>query len=122
MNNINPISSISFNGLIVNGTVSEKSVNKLGEFASRIENKNFIKDLEHNYGVDAVLDNAITKMSFSHSKYGNLSEKYNCGSYPLENVFMNVSTIFRNIKMAVNKAEKDFQKAIAEKELTQRGC
>lgn len=122
MNNINPTSSISFNGLIVKGTVPQKCVNKLGNFASKYENINFINDLEKNFGVDAVLDNAITKMSFSHPKYGDLSGKYNCGFYPLENVFMDVSTIFKNIKTSLSKAEKAFQKSIAEIEKTKRGC
>ena len=122
MNNINPTSSISFNGLIVKGAVPQQSVKKLGEFASRYENINLIKDLEKNYGVDAVLDKDITQMSFSHPKFGNLSENYSCGSYPLENVFMDVSTIFRNIKNALNSAEKDFNKTLSEKELTIRGC
>ena len=119
MNNINPISSISFNGLIINGTVPQKSVKKLGAFASKFENINFVKDLEQNYGVDAVLDKEISNMSFSHPKYGTLTE---CGSYPLGDVFMNVSTIIRDIKTALSKAEKSFQKSMAEKELLKRGC
>ena len=122
MNNINPTSSISFNGLIIHGAVPQKSVKKLGDFASRYENINFINDLEKIYGVDAVLDSQISKMSFSHPKYGDLSGKYNCGSYSLENVFMDISTIFKNIKLALNKAEKDFLKSVAEIEKTKRGC
>ena len=122
MNNINPTSSISFNGLIVKGTVPQKSVKKLGDFASKFENVNFVNDLEQNYGVDAVLDGNITKMSFSHPTHGNLSEKYNCGEFPLENVFMEVSTIIKNIKISLSKAEKDMQKALAERENITRGC
>lgn len=120
MNTINP--SVSFKGLIVNGTVPNKSVKKLGEFASHIENVNFIKDLEKFYGVDAVLNGDITQMSFSHQKYGNLSEKYGCRYYQLENVFRDVSIIIKDIKSAIKKAAKDFEKNMAEKELTQRGC
>ena len=119
MNNINPTSSISFNGLIIKGTVPQKNVKKLGEFASKFENKNFIKDLEKNYGIDAVLNSDITQMSFSHPKYGDLPE---CGYYPLEEVFMNVSIILKNIKTSLSKAEKDFQKSMAEKEKITRGC
>lgn len=122
MNNINLTSSISFNGLIVKGTVPQKSVKKLGDFASKFENINFIKDLENNYGVDAVLDNEISKMSFSHPAYGNLTEKYGCGSYPLENVFMDISIIIDHIKKSLRKAEKDFEKSISEREKLKRGC
>ena len=122
MNNITPTSSVSFSGLIVKGTVPQKSVKKLGEFASKFENINFIKDLEKNYGVDVVLDSEITKMSFSHPVFGNLSEKYGCGEFLLENVFMDVSTIIRNIKTSMIKAEKDFQKSMAEREKLKRGC
>ena len=123
MNNIKTTNSkISFNGLIINGTVPGKSVKKLGDFASKYENINFIKDLEKNYGVDPVLDKDITTMSFAHPKYGNLTEQYNCGKFPLENVFMEVSNIIKNIKAALNKAEKDFQKALSEQEKIKRGC
>ena len=115
-------SSISFNGLIVNGTVPQKSVKKLGDFASRIENINFINDLEKNYEIDAVLNNEITEMSFSHKKYGNLSEKYGCGSYPLENVFRDITVVIRDIKSAIGKAAKTWEKGIAEKETVKRGC
>jgi len=108
MNNINNTNhSISFNGLIIKGNVSGKNISKLGEFASRIENINFIKDIEKNYGIDAVLDNEICKMSFSHPKYGNLSEKYGCGFYQLQNVFRDISYIIRNIKASLVSAEKD---------------
>ena len=107
MNTINSTnSSVSFNGLIINGNVSGKNIRKLGDFASRIENINFIKDIEKKYGVDVVLDNEISKMSFSHPKYGNLSEKYDCGSYPLQNVFLDISVVIRNIKSSLLSAEK----------------
>lgn len=122
MNNINPTSSISFNGLIVKGTVPQKSVKKLGDFASKFENINFINDLEKNYGVDAVLDSNITKMSFSHPQFGNLSDKYECGEFPLQNVFMEVSTIIKNIKTSLSKAAKDSKKAMEEREKITRGC
>lgn len=123
MNNLNvQNNSIMFNGLIIQGAVPRKSVKKLGDFASKYENINFIKDLEKSYDVDVVLDSDITKMFFSHKAYGDLSGKYNCGSYPLENVFMNVTTIIKNIKTAIKKAEKDFKKATAEKESVRRGC
>ena len=122
MNNINPTSSISFNGLIVKGAVPKKSVSKLGDFASKFENINFINDLENNYGVDVVLNNEISKMSFSHPQFGSLSEKYECGYFPLENVFMDVSIIINNIKTSLRRAEKDFKKAMAEKDSTIRGC
>ena len=109
MNTINSTnSSVSFNGLIINGTISRKNVKKLGDFASRVENVNFIKDLEKNYGVDVILDKDISKMSFLHPKYGNLTEEYNCGEFSLNNVFMEVSIIIKNIKTALSKAEKDF--------------
>ena len=122
MNNINPTSSISFNGLIVKGTVPQNSVKKLGDFASKFENINFINDLEKNYGVDAILDSNITQMSFSHPKYGNLSEHYGCGSYLLENVFRDITFVIKDIKLAVNKAAKDYEKTIAEREKITRGC
>ena len=122
MNNINPTSSISFNGLIIKGTVPQKSVKKLGNFASKFENINFIKDLENNYGVDAVLDKEISKMSFSHPTYGNLTDKYDCGSYLLENVFMDISIIIDHIKKSLRKAEKDFEKSMKDMEKTKRGC
>ena len=123
MNKINAANSqVNFNGLIINGAIPRKNVKKLGYFASKYENINFIKDLEKLYEVDVVLDKYITKMSFSHPKYGNLSEKYNCGEFPLENVFMEISNIFKNIKSALNKAEKDLQKAESEREKIKRGC
>ena len=63
MNNIGITNShINFNGLIVKGTVSGENVKKLGDFASKIENINFTKDLEKNFEVDAVLNNEITPM------------------------------------------------------------
>lgn len=123
MNTINSTnSSVSFNGLIINGTISRKNVKKLGDFASRVENVNFIKDLEKSYGVDTVLDKDISKMSFSHPKYGNLTEKYNCGEFSLNNVFLEVSSIIKNIKTALSNAQKDAKKVVAEKELIKRGC
>ena len=123
MNNINVSnSSISFNGLIVKGNVSAKNVKKLGDFASHIENINFINDLEKDYGVDAVLDSDITKMSFSHKKYSNLSGKYGCASYPLENVFRDIIDVMKNVKSAINKAARDYDKQMTEKEAIQRGC
>lgn len=123
MNNINVTnSSVSFNGLIVNGTVSGKNVKKLGTFASQVENINFINDLERTYGVDAILDSEITQMTFSHKKYGNLSDKYGCGSYLLENVFRDITDILKNIKSSVNKAQKDYEKYMSDKELKRRGC
>ena len=122
MNNIAPISSVSFNGLIINGTVADKNVKKLGEFASQIENINFIKDLEKDFGVDAVLNNEITQMSFSHKKYGNLSEKFGCGSYPLGNVFRDITLVIRDIKTSVHKAAKEWEKHVADKDAVRRGC
>ena len=122
-NTINKInSSTTFNGLIIKGTVPNNKVKKLGEFASQIENINFINDLEKSYNVDAVLNHDISKMSFSHKKYGNLSEKYGCGSYPLENVFRDIIEVMKNIKSAINKASKDYEKQMTEKEVVQRGC
>ena len=123
MNDISSIkSSISFNGLVVNGVVSEQNVKKLGEFASRVENINFIKDIEKTFNVDVVLDSDIAQMSFSHKTYGSLSGKYGCGSYPLENVFRDVTKVFWDIKSAVNKASKDWEKKISEIESARRGC
>ena len=121
MNNINPTSLISFNGLIVKGTVPQKSVKTLGDFASRFENINFINDLEQNFEVDAVLNSDITKMTFSHKKYGSLLD-YGCSWYPLENVFRDITTVIGDMKSAMKKAKKDFEKNIAEKELIKRGC
>ena len=82
MNNITPLSSVSFNGLTVYGTVANKNVKKLGDFASRVENINFINDLEKYFEVDAVLDNEITKMSFVHKKFGDLSGRFGRFSCP----------------------------------------
>ena len=118
MNNITPLNSVSFNGLTIYGTVSNKNVKKLGDFASRIENINFINDLEKYFEVDAVLDSEITKMSFVHKKFGDLSGKFGCGSYPLENVFRDVIEVIKDIKTAVKKAEKTYEKNPPEK----RGC
>ena len=123
MNNISSIkSSVSFNGLIVNGVVSGQNVKKLGEFASKVENINFIKDIEKTFGVDAVLDSDIAQMSFSHKIYGSLSGKYRCGSYPLENVFRDVTKVILDIKSAINKASKDWEKKTSEIESSRRGC
>ena len=122
MNNITPISSVSFNGLVVNGTVADKNMKKLGDFATRIENINFIKDIEKDLRVDAVLNNDITSMSFSHKTYGSLSEKYGCGSYSLENVFRDITVVIKDIKTAINKAKKDRDKNLAEKDAVRRGC
>ena len=121
--NINSItnSSLTFNGLIVKGTVSGENVKKLGSFASKFENTNFIKYLEKDFDVDAVLDSDITQMSFSHKTYGNLSEN-GCKSYPLENVFRDVTDVIKDIKTATAKAAKDFEKKMAEKNAAKRGC
>lgn len=118
MNNITPISSVSFNGLSVYGTVSGKNVKKLGDFASRVENINFINDLEKSFEVDAVLDSEITKMSFVHKKFGDLSGRFGCGSYPLENVFMEVTDVIKDIKSSIKRAEKALEKNAPER----RGC
>ncbi len=118
MNNITPISSVSFSGLAVYGTVSGKNVKKLGDFASRVENINFINDLEKYFEVDAVLDNEITKMSFVHKKFGDLSGRFGCSSYPLENVFRDVTEVIKDIKSAIKRAEKNSDKCAVEK----RGC
>ena len=118
MNNITPVSSVSFSGLAVYGTVSGKNVKKLGDFASRVENINFINDLEKYFEVDDVLDSEITRMSFVHKKLGDLSGRFGCGSYPLENVFRDVTEVIKNIKLSIKKAEKAGEKSIVEK----RGC
>ena len=118
MNNITPISSLSFSGLTIYGTVANKNVKKLGDFASRVENINFINDIEKYFEVDAVLDSEITKMSFVHKKFGDLSGKFGCSSYPLENVFRDVTEVIKDIKTSIKKAEKAFEKNPAER----RGC
>jgi len=119
MNKINAVNaSVSFRGLAVSGIVSGKNVKKLGDFASRYENINFIKDLEKDFGVDAVLDKDITQMSFSHKQFGNLD----IGSYPLENVFQNVTVIMKDLKSALKFAEKNQEKELAARANIIRGC
>ena len=123
MNNIKVSnSSVSFGGLIVKGTVSPQNVKKLGDFASKIENTSFISYLEKDFGVDVILNNEITQMSFAHKTYGSLSEKFGCKSYPLENVFRNVTEVIKDIKAATTKAAKDWEKVMAEKDTARRGC
>lgn len=114
--------SIAFNGLIINGAVPQKSVKRLGDFASHIENINFINDIEKSFDVDVVLNNEITQMTFAHKKYGDLSGKYGCSSYQLENVFRDITEVIKNIKSAINKAAKDWEKSMSEKETIKRGC
>jgi hypothetical protein len=121
MNNVT-ISPISFNGLIVKGAVSGNNITKLGDFASRVENINFIKDLEKDFNVDAVLNSDITQMSFEHKLYGNLSGKYGGESFPLENVFRDAMQIILNIKSSVKKAAADWEKKQEEIKSVKRGC
>ena len=120
MNDIS-LSATSFNGLRIDGTVKSRNLKKLGNFASKVENKNFINYLGSNLKTDIILDNEITKVSFAHQQYGNL-DKYGVGTYNIENVFRDVMDIINNIKTALKKAEKDFQKYMEEKEKTKRGC
>lgn len=123
MNKINPINpSTSYRGLVVNGAVSGENINKLGKYASQIENINFIAYLEKSMNVDAILNKDITQMSFTHRIYGNLSGNFGCKSYPLENIFRDATEVIKDIKAATAKAAKDWEKAIAEKDAARRGC
>ena len=123
MNNINTnYNPMTFKGLKVNGVVSTENVTKLGEFASRIENINFINYLEKRYETDVVINNEISKMHFSHKIYGDLTEAYGGGEFLLENVFRDVTTVIDNIKKAIKKAEKEWNKELLERTSTKRGC
>lgn len=123
MNNISQVNSqISFNALIVKGAVSENNIKKLGDFASRVENINFIKDLEKDFNVDAVLNSDITEMSFEHKLYGTLSGKFGGKSYSLQNVFRDATQVILNIKSSVKKAAAEWERKQEEIKSLRRGC
>lgn len=111
--------SISFSGLKVLGTVSGKNVEKLGKFTSRTEIQNFMIDLEKTFETDMVLSSDIEKVSFSHNKYGDLTD-FGAPVIESSGVFSDILTLFSKIKSSLTKAEKDFEKTHAN--TFRRGC
>ncbi len=116
----NPIQQISFSGLKIDGTVSAKNIKKLNEITKKIEESEFISDLENNFNTDIVLNSGLDTVSFSHKTYGSLS-KYNL-SLPTDKLFLDVSNLMNNIKTAIKKAEKNHLNSQTIYESSRRGC
>ena len=118
---LNNNSSISFNGLKINGVVPSKSLKKLGEFTSATENHGFIEYLEKSFNTDIVLNNKLDEISFSHQTYGDLT-KFGCPIFSAKDFFSKVVDAMKDIKNAINKAEKKHTKELNELDAIKRGC
>ena len=111
----------SFQGLKIEGVVASKNIKKLGEFANATENLGFIKDLETNFSTDMVLSGNLDEISFSHQIYGNLT-KFGCSKFPVKDFYSQVVGAMDSIKLAIKKAEKDFDKSRQKYDSIRRGC
>lgn len=118
---INKTSSISFNGLKIEGAISANNLKKLGEFATAEENVRFIDDLEKTFNTNMVISNKFDKISFSHEVYGDLTE-YDCPKYSAEGFYSKVVDAMDGIKQAIKKAQKNYELHKQDYEKIRRGC
>ena len=118
---INKISPISFNGLKIDGVVSVKNMEKLGEFARATENFGFISDLEKTFNTNMVINNKLDEISFSHEIYGDLTD-FGCPKFSANVFYSQVVEAMEGIKRAIKKAEKNYELHKQDYEKMRRGC
>ena len=116
---INKTSPISFSGLKIEGVIPSKNMKKLCEFASAVENIEFIEHLEKNFNTDMVINSNFDEISFSHNTYGNLTN-FGCPKFSVADFYSKVVDAMNDIKCSIKKAEKHHKKQDYEK--MSRGC